>query len=673
MALSEIDYDFAWDELEYLSTLGEKVTGAEIGAQEYVYDLMNDMPLDDLVWEPFPTHRWIHYGTTLNVVSPAEEDIETTTYGDSYSVWGDDEGTPYFFGNADDGKTLVAEIVDAGYGTKAEFDAIGDLHGAMALIKRDDSLTMWPNVMIEEANYHNASACVIYHYYGSNPLPESIKQDAVGGSLPAFSISDLSAWHIQDLLAEGPVVMEVTGQVDFVSADVGESVNVIGYLNGETRPDEYVVFSAHIDTWWTGTNDDLSGVVCVLEYARLFSALKAEGKFVNDRTMVFCIFGCEELGGPRDTWYNWLIGSYEFVKLHPEIVDRTVVDLNLDMCSLKRTYNRNWVEVSFELNEFLLEAIADLGLTGAVTYYNPIYSWIDAWSFQAKGGTSAMNLNWVYNQDETYHTPQDNMDLADPETLKIALNMYVLLGLRADHALVLPINLMNTLDWAAAYLAAGPTEVAQNLQCFAEASETLEELKEIVAMANEYAAELQTMYDSAETDEWKEAIMESADELNDALYVARKTINVWTLGEGGTMASWDVFVRPHQHSHDLGFVNDAISALNKGRVNLATKALESVYSMEWGKLFGRQTYVDVMGWMINDEMYWGAEWDQQQMYVDVQGIYIGLKDGSLTNADAKAALMEIKRTQLMPWLQDDLNVMMDAWIAAAGMLEPVLP
>ena len=668
MALSHIEYDYAWSELEYLSGYGEKVTGAEVGAQHYVYDELSALPLDDVAWEPFPTHSWVHYGTSLKVISPVQESIEVTTYGDSYSIWGADEGKPYYFGNSDDGKTLVAEVVDVGYGTKAELDAIGDLHGAIALVKRDDSLTYWPNVMLEEAKYHNASAGLFYHYYGFYPLPDGIKQDAVGGSIPAFSISDRSAWHILDLLACGPVVTEVTGQADLISEKKGESANVVAYLYGETRPDEYVVFSAHIDTWWWGTNDDLSGVACVLEYARLFSTLKAEGKLVNDRTMVFCIFGCEEMGGPRDTWYNWLIGSYEFVKRHSDIVDRTVVDLNLDMCSLKKTSNRNWVEISYELNDFLIDAIGDLGLTGAVTYYNPIYSWIDAWSFQAKGGTSAVNLNWVINQDETYHTALDNMELADPGTLKIALDMYVLLGIRSDHALVLPINLMNTLDWVGSYLAAGKAEAPQAAAWFAAVEASLAELREQVSMAKAYAAELQAAYDRARTPEAKAYVMACADDLNDALYQARKTINIWTLGEGGVMGSWDVFVRPHQHSHDLKYVDDAISALGRGRTNIALTALESVYTMEWGKLFGRETYLDVMGWMINDEMYWGGAWDQQQAYVDVQWIYLGLKDGTLAKSDAVAALNQIENGQLMPWLETDLSVLESAYYLAAESL-----
>jgi len=668
MILSQINYAYAWSELEYLSSIGEEVTGAEVNSQRYVFDVLSSLPLDAVVWEPFPTHRWLHEGTTLTVLSPVVENIEVTTYGDSFSIYGIDEGVPYYFGNENGGKTLVAPLVYAGYGTKAEFDALGDLNGAVALVCRDDSLTYWPNVMLEEARHHGASACIFYHYYGTYPLPDGIKQDAVGGSIPAFSISDRSAWHLLDLLSMGPVTVSITGRADFVSEEIGESANVVAYLYGDTRPDEYVIFSAHIDRWWWGTNDDLSGIACVLEYARLFSTLKAQGKFSNDRTMVFVSFGCEELGGPRSTWYNWLIGSYEFVKAHKDIVSKTVVDLNLDMCSLKRTSGRNWVEMSFELNEFVTDAIGDLGLTGAVGYYNPVYSWIDAWSFQAKAGTSAASLNWVYNQDETYHTQLDNMELADPETLKIAIDLWVVLGIRADHALVLPINMMNTLNWVESYLQAGMAEAPAAKPLFEEVQKTLSELKGTMSAVNEYAKQLQAMYDAATSPAKKAKVKALADDLNDALYEARKMINVWTFGEGGVMGSWDVFVRPHQHSHDLSYVNSAISALERNRVNIAMKALETVYTMEWGKLFSRQTYLDVMGWMINDEMYWGGEWDQQQAYVDVQWIYLGLKYKTMTIPDAISALEDIRDGQLIPWLVEDLNTLKTAYIEANSVL-----
>ncbi len=673
--LNTIDYDYAWSELAYLSSLGEKAAGSveERNAQEYVKAKFDSMDMDLVTWETFDTQTWVHYGTTVSIVSPVVEPIPATTYGDSHSIWGTEFGRPYYLGNEDGGRTLVGPAVDAGKGTDAEFDALGNLSGKIALVLRDDDLLGWPNVPLEEADAHGASAVVFYGYYGSYPLPDGIKQDVVGGSIPAISVSANSANRIKELLAADDVTLSISGRADLVDERHAKSVNVAAYMVGSKYPDEYVVFSAHIDTWWAGTSDDNSGIVCVLEYARLFSEARASGLYTNERTLIFCSLGAEEYGGPDATWYNWLIGSYEWVKAHREIVDRTVVDLNLDMVSIKKTWGRYWVEQSPDMNTFVKDAIDDLGLTGAVTYYNPQYSWVDAWSFHAKGGTSAVNVFWVGNQDEIYHTQLDNMDMASPEPIKMVLDMYTLLGMRADRALVLPFDMMHMIDYAAEYLASDASAASKDCAYFTAASAALDELRTQVAAVNDYAALLTKAYASAKNDRERAAIEAEASTLNDALYVARKIVNVWTMAEGGTMGSWDVFPREHQHSNDIDAINSALVALNRGRVQNALRALETVYSMEWGHLCSPEAYNTILSWMYNDELYWGGEWDQQQAYVDVHWIYVGLRDGTVTIDDAKAALKDIKATQLVPWLQEDLMTLERAWLEAAGILADTTP
>jgi hypothetical protein len=109
------------------------------------------------------------------------------------------------------------------------------------------------------------------------------------------------------------------------------------------------------------------------------------------------------------------------------------------------------------------------------------------------------------------------------------------------------------------------------------------------------------------------------------------------LGEGGTMGSWDVFLRSDQHVHDLAQIDAAIAALSRGRgqVQTALGALEQIYTMESGHLFSPETYQSVMDWMISDSMYWGDDFDQQQAYVDVHAIHRALQSGgSLSDAQA---------------------------------------
>jgi len=681
--LNLLDYDHAWRQLEYLSSLPEKLGGSpqESAAQDYVYQQFQQMGMD-VARETFNSQRWVHEGTSLKIVSPQEEAIPAITYGGSHSIWGKEYGKPYYFGNRNHGKILVAPLINVGFGTAAEFGSIGDVSGKIVLVHRDDDVTLWPSVVVEEAAVRGAAGVIFYGYYGTYPQPDSVKgdatlpdgirQDSVGGSIPAISISINSAMRIKELLSRGEVTLQVEGRADLISENHAKSSNVIATLRGSKYPDEYVVFSAHIDTWWTGTLDDLSGVATALEFARVFSQAKGLGLFDNERTLVFAIFGSEEFGGPQDTWFNWLIGSYEFVKTHPELVDKTVIDLNLDMLSLRKSSGKYWIEQSPEANEFVDKALADLGLTGTVGFYNPVYSWVDAWSFYAKGGTTSMNVLWVPNADQIYHTQLDTMEYASPEPLKITLDLYSLLWMRADHALVLPVNLAQTVAWAAGSLSADKASAPSENDFFNAASNALENLREEITLTNEYADSLKSAYATASGNERK-IIQAKAANLNETLFAARKVINVWSLGEGGTAGSWDVFLRTHQHAHDINYLDEAVTALQRGLTAKALQALESVYTMEWGHRFNRSAYLTVLAWMNESDQYWGAVWDQQQDYVDVQGIYLGLRDGLITAEKAKSDLEEIRSKQLVPWLREDLVTLESAWYQAADMLSSGLP
>ncbi len=675
-----VDHDNAWNQLATLSAFPEKVSGTpqDAAAQEYVYQQFLQLGLE-VTREPFPTQSWDHQGESLTIVTPVSEDVPVTTYGASHSIWGSDNGRPYAFGNRNNGRTLVLPVINAGFGTAVEFASAGNVSGKIVLVRRDDDVSMWPTVPLEEAARRGAAAVIFYGYYGSYPqddtvvadatLPEAIKQDTLGGSLPAFSISINSAARIKDLLSRGPVTLQLEGRADLISEKQGRSTNVVATMRGSKYPDEYIFFSTHIDTWWTGTLDTLSGVACVLEFARLFSQAKAMGVFDNERTLVFLVDSSEEMGGPQETWFNWLGGSYEYVKAHPEMVDKTAIDLNLDMLSLKKSSGKYWVEQSPEANALVGQALSDLGLTGQVGFYNPLYSWVDGWSFYAKGGATAVNVMWVANQDQLYHTQLDTMQNADPEPINISLDLYTLLAMRADHALVLPVNLSGTVDWASAQLAAHRALAPSEDAYFASAFDALEALRQQVTLTDAFADSLSAAYAVASGDD-RAAIALQAHALNEKLYAARKVINVWSLGEGGSAGSWDVFLRTHQHAHDLSYVDAAISALQRGRTATALGALESVYSNDWGFRFSRPTYLAIMESMMQTDLYWGGAWDQQQAYVDVQGIYLRLKSGQVTTAAGRAALQDIRSRQLVPWLRSDLSTLQSAWSEAASILEP---
>jgi Zn-dependent M28 family amino/carboxypeptidase len=76
--------------------------------------------------------------------------------------------------------------------------------------------------------------------------------------------------------------------------------NVIAELRGTERPDEVVVVGAHYDAFFSGADDNSSGVAAMLEMARLASGRRFA------RTVRFVGFDLEELG---------LVGSTRYVQV----------------------------------------------------------------------------------------------------------------------------------------------------------------------------------------------------------------------------------------------------------------------------------------------------------------------------------------------------------------------
>lgn len=95
--------------------------------------------------------------------------------------------------------------------------------------------------------------------------------------------------------------------------------NVIGELPGTERPDEYVLLTAHLDSWdgASGATDNGSGTVMMMEAMRILKEVLPNPR----RTILVAHWGGEEQG---------LIGSAAFAEDHPEVVDGLQAAFNQD-------------------------------------------------------------------------------------------------------------------------------------------------------------------------------------------------------------------------------------------------------------------------------------------------------------------------------------------------------
>ncbi len=149
--------------------------------------------------------------------------------------------------------------------------------------------------------------------WGANRVFNSRTRD-----VPTFELS-CEDYGLVFRLAEngqGPIL-----RIDFEAEFLGEVpvYNTIATIPGTERPDEYVMLSAHFDSWdgSSGATDNGTGTVLMMEVMRILREVYPNPK----RTIVVGHWGGEEQG---------LNGSRAFAEDHPEIVDNLQALFNQD-------------------------------------------------------------------------------------------------------------------------------------------------------------------------------------------------------------------------------------------------------------------------------------------------------------------------------------------------------
>jgi carboxypeptidase Q len=142
--------------------------------------------------------------------------------------------------------------------------------------------------------------------------------DTWTSEIPSFDLSceDYGMLFRMAERGQGPRI-----RVDADAEMLGEvpQFNVIAELAGTELPDEYIVFSAHLDSWHaaTGATDNGTGTIMMMEAMRILKKTYPNPR----RTILVGHWGPEEMG---------LIGSRAFTEDHPEVLDGLQVAFNQD-------------------------------------------------------------------------------------------------------------------------------------------------------------------------------------------------------------------------------------------------------------------------------------------------------------------------------------------------------
>jgi carboxypeptidase Q len=136
--------------------------------------------------------------------------------------------------------------------------------------------------------------------------------------IPTVDIS-LEDYGMLYRLAESGNTPKISVRADAKELGVVPTFNTIAEIKGTQKPEEYVILSAHFDSWdgGTGATDNGTGTIIMMEAMRILKKLYPNPK----RTILVGHWGSEEQG---------LNGSRAFVEDHPEIVNNIQAVFNQD-------------------------------------------------------------------------------------------------------------------------------------------------------------------------------------------------------------------------------------------------------------------------------------------------------------------------------------------------------
>ena len=298
--------------LGYLQELtdgfGGRVSGSEAyqRASEWAADQFRAAGVKDVKLESFTLpNGWERISARARMIAPLERPLHVHSYG-----WA--PSTP--------SEGLKAEVVYVHHILSRDDIKLqaSKIKGRIALINGEsfyqDEQFLDSKYIASKRLLNELGALAMLVRGSADNNVTSSWDDVWGGilePLPTLEIGMEDGKLIERSLRKGPVTIElqcankVTGTVQIN--------NVVAEIRGREKPDEWILVSAHLDSWdqGTGAQDDGSGCAMVLDAARTIAQLNIAPR----RSIRFVLWGGEEQG---------LLGSMNYVRLHSSEMDKCI-------------------------------------------------------------------------------------------------------------------------------------------------------------------------------------------------------------------------------------------------------------------------------------------------------------------------------------------------------------
>jgi carboxypeptidase Q len=314
------------------------------------------------------------------------------------------------------GEGLAGPLVDGGRGSVEDFERLGAAaRGAWVLLETpvlDDEagLTGLFAEFTEAASTTpralDAGAAGIVHM-SSRPhnLLYRFPDLVTSGRQPILVMAREDALRAQRLLRDGKS-LTLTATVDLDSGYAYQADNVIGEIRGSERPQEIVLFGAHLDSHDLGTGalDNGSNATMLIDIARQITRLGLRPR----RTIRLVLWNGEEQG---------LYGSWGYVQRHREALDDHVVAGSIDIGTGRITgFFTGGMPGLAPLVDAHLAPVRGLGPFEQIDI--PLVG-TDNFDFMMEGVPNLIANQADANYASNYHAESDTFDKVDQQQLKL--------------------------------------------------------------------------------------------------------------------------------------------------------------------------------------------------------------------------------------------------------------